>query len=132
MATAALFTVVCICPFLASFSGSSGSRSVPARIAPAAPSGPTSTPTIVQFKGSGDDVVQFRAEQSGMAFAALSYRGSSNFIVRPYSPSGRRMSSIVNDIGDYDGETVLTIEEPGLHTLDIQADGNWAITLQLP
>jgi hypothetical protein len=39
---------------------------------------------------------------------------------------------LVNEIGSFDGSKAIGIDAPGLHLLDIQADGDWTITVEQP
>lgn len=93
--------------------------------------GPTPTPVILKFQGSGDDIVNFTAVTSGLAQFSLSHRGSHNFAVKLLRSNGDYIDLLVNDIGDYDGKGTAKIEA-GQYVLDITADGNWAVIVAPP
>lgn len=70
------------------------------------------------IKGKGDDVVLY---DDGAKVATIKHRGSSNFTVWFYAQDGSDL--LVNEIGNYQGESVLT----GRAILAITADGPWSI-----
>jgi PKD repeat protein len=58
--------------------------------------------------------------------------GSANFIVLLLDDQGDWVELLVNEIGSFDGSKAIGIDAPGLHLLDIQADGDWTITVEQP
>lgn len=86
--------------------------------------------TSVTFEGTGDDVVTLPA---GVTYAVLeaTHNGSRNFIVQSLDPANEMAELLVNTIGGYDGVVALGFSVFGdpADKLQIQADGNWAITL---
>lgn len=96
--------------------GTSGTSSAP----------PKATPRPVTLSGSGDDVIDVKRLQQHTK-ASLIHTGSRNFIVVPYDASNNRRSSLVNEIGAYEGTVKW---DQRADTLEITADGEWTITVQ--
>lgn len=95
---------------------------------------PTSAPTLPQiFSGEEDTVTEPFKLDEGLAKFKMNHDGSSNFIVTLYDKEGERVDSLVNEIGSYQGSTSVSVTgqileaSPGIHYLEIQADGNWEI-----
>lgn len=88
------------------------------------------------FSGNGADVSSPFLLESGMG--AVKYKmhhvGSSNFQIWLFHVSGDYEELLVNEIGNYDGSTLHSVggilgSEPGIHYLDIEADGNWQVEI---
>lgn len=82
------------------------------------------------FSGKGDSVVGcFKA--SGLTVCKASHNGNSNFIVDvyEYSETGKRILAF-NEIGRYNGETVLRTQAGKTYFFNVRADGNWTIDLE--
>lgn len=84
---------------------------------------PIGTTSEKSFSGKGNAVTGMFTAPSGKYH--LSHDGERNFIVWLYTTSGRDL--VVNDIGKYDGNCLLTIPSDSFAILVIQADGNWVI-----
>lgn len=70
------------------------------------------------IKGKGDDVVHY---MGGPKVANITHKGSGNFAVWYYGADGNDL--LVNEIGNYKGQSALTAEA----YLVITADGAWTI-----
>ncbi|GAI15311.1 unnamed protein product, partial [marine sediment metagenome] len=73
----------------------------------------------------------------GLTIFTFNHDGSSNFIVELLSIEGSLADLLVNEIGSYEGSKAVGIQqgalfgpEPGIHLLNITADGNWSITIE--
>lgn len=72
---------------------------------------------------------------SGVAIVNMTHTGSSNFAVTLWADDGDYVDLLANEIGDYSGETSVTVNggilnaSPGIHWLDIDADGPWTIKI---
>ncbi|PDP87280.1 hypothetical protein CQJ94_12345 [Glycomyces fuscus] len=85
------------------------------------------------LSGSGDALYRLDWTPSADSALQLTHSGSSNFIVAPYDADGTRLGSIVNEIGAYEGESLL--EEAAIlggaaeiAFVHVQADGAWTLT----
>ena len=58
--------------------------------------------------------------------------GRANFAIWLLDSQGDRISLLVNDIGKYSGEKLVTIDYQDDYILDIKADGEWDITISDP
>lgn len=91
---------------------------------------PLSTAKVVNpksYSGSGADVIKFSKASKGLKKLTVTHDGESNFFVRPINSKGRQGFSLVNEIGEYNGTTLLPNDT--LY-LAIIGDGNWSISVK--
>lgn len=82
--------------------------------------------------GSGDCVTPFFPLDTGALIVTSHHDGEHNFIVSVYDETGKRYSSITNEIGIYDGETIFNEGKKGTRfCLEITASGNWSVDFGL-
>ena len=100
---------------------------------------PTAEPIEYTFHGVGDHLTAPFELRDGLLIMELQHEGASNFIVSVLAEDGDQWELSVNMIGDYSGDRVHSIHEgsvwglePGMHRLEIEADGAWDITLEQP
>lgn len=98
---------------------------------PTATPAPTPTPVILQFHGSGDDVIQFAAPIAGLAQFAFIHDGDGNFVVKLLDSQGRTVDLLVNEIGAYEGQKAQRLEA-GQYLLEITANGGWSAIIGPP
>ena len=79
--------------------------------------------TSTSFEGHGCYVTDMFPASSGKWH--ITHNGSSNFVVYLYTTSGRDL--LVNEIGTYDGNKLLSIPSGSNALLVIEADGDWTI-----
>jgi len=92
---------------------------------------PASAPSPPQTcTGHGQQFSSFFALAAGLATFHMEHSGSSNFIVWLIDAHGDLVELLVNEIGNFNGGKAVGIDAPGIHLLDIQADGDWSITVQ--
>lgn len=83
----------------------------------------------IVFSGTGDKIITGVDLPEGLYKISLSHTGESNFIVVPYHGTGDRESSWSNEIGNYSGSVVFN-EALNNGYLEVNADGNWTISIQ--
>ena len=66
-------------------------------------------------------------EFDGSHTMKASHEGESNFIIEVYPEMGRH-ELVVNEIGEYEGESTFRMDEPAW--IAIEADGNWRIEVE--
>ncbi len=100
---------------------------------------PTPEPEPITLEGSGDKVSHKFELLAGITIFEMSHDGTRNFIVELMSGSGDTVDLLVNTIGQYTGDKAVGVQkgallgaEPGMHLLNIQADGSWSITIRQP
>jgi len=94
---------------------------------------PASAPTVPQtYSDMGKQVSPLFTLTSGLTTFHMEHTGSSNFIVLLLDDYGNWVNLLVNKIGDFSGGKAIGIDAPGIHLLDIQADGTWEITVDQP
>ncbi|MCE5255147.1 MAG: hypothetical protein LLG45_13255 [Actinomycetia bacterium] len=93
----------------------------------------------VSYSGSGDKVSEKFELQAGVTIFHMTHSGSSNFAVTLYNEAGEYVDLLANEIGTYDGATLIGVKadqlvgaEPGKHYLQIEADGAWTIVIEQP
>jgi hypothetical protein len=109
--------------------------SAPSSPAPSNASSPTNEPTVTQeepaaqepisYSGHGDKILKIKIpDSSGIGFAKITHRGSSNFFVKSVETD----ELLINEIGLYSGRVMFDTEE-GQQTkrLKITADGSWTV-----
>jgi hypothetical protein len=74
------------------------------------------------YAGVGDYLVIYSGDGG---VAQIDHDGESNFVVRTYPIDGDRGDLLVNEIGPYSGRRPI----PEASLLEINADGNWSITV---
>ncbi|WP_087484842.1 hypothetical protein [Brachybacterium massiliense] len=75
------------------------------------------------FEATGDSIVIVAGVAEGLTPVTLTHDGESNFAIWAWGESHPDL--IVNDIGTYDGTTLLP---DGSLVLQVNADGNWTIS----
>ncbi|SDI64515.1 hypothetical protein [Natribacillus halophilus] len=80
--------------------------------------------TPIELNGSGDVATETFDLQPGFAVIDANHQGEANFIVELKDESGDQ-ELLVNEIGNYDGETFALIPGEGEYHFDIDADGAW-------
>lgn len=82
------------------------------------------TTSETSFKGHGCYVSDKFSAESGKWH--ITHNGNSNFAIWLYTTSGRDL--LVNEIGTYDGNKLLSIPSGSSAILVVEADGDWTIT----
>lgn len=87
----------------------------------------------MDFSGSGTDTTDNFELVGGATIVDFEYSGESNFIVELLAVEGEdaRDAGLVNKIGSTSGGTAVGVQ-PGTYRLNIDADGDWSITLAQP
>lgn len=82
--------------------------------------------------GSGSWVSPFFTLKKGMQIVSLSNEGKGNFIVTVYDETGKRYSSLANEIGDYTGEAVFNGGVDGRkYCISVMSRGKWSVDFGL-
>jgi hypothetical protein len=66
----------------------------------------------------------------GLARFVMTHDGDRNFIVWLLDDEGDMVDLVGNEIGDFDGSKAVSIRKGGIYLLDINADGNWKISIE--
>lgn len=89
------------------------------------------------FTGKGDSVSSPFTLEKGTIKFEIAHDGHSNFAIWLYDREGRRVDLLVNEIGTFEGSKVVGVTgkifdaSPGIHYLDITADGDWRVVISL-
>jgi hypothetical protein len=81
------------------------------------------------FEGHGQMFSPFFQLEGRLVTFKLKHGGQRNFIVSLLDANGRQAEGLVNHIGPFDGSKAVG-QRRGLHLLNIQADGEWVITVE--
>ncbi len=90
----------------------------------------TTAPYTTSFSGKGQQATKLFSMKSGLKTKKLTHTGSANFIVHLLDSNGQYVDDLVNEIGTFHGSKAEGIQDDGIYLFDIQADGNWTITLE--
>lgn len=93
---------------------------------------PPQTPEPLRFTGHGQQVSETFMLTEGLVIFRMTHDGSSNFAVVLLDDKGKWIELLVNKIGKFDGAKAVGIKRAGKYLLDIQADGNWTISVEQP
>jgi hypothetical protein len=87
-----------------------------------------------EFSGSGTDTTEQFQLSTGPVTAEFSHDGSSNFITSLVALEGESYNdvSLTNAIGEIEGKQVRSVSQSGPYKLNVNADGNWSVTLAQP
>lgn len=87
----------------------------------------------VQVPGSGTDTTDNFELVGGATIVDFEHSGESNFIVELLAVEGEdaRDTGLVNQIGSVSGGTAVGVQ-PGTYRMNVDADGDWSITLAQP
>ena len=78
--------------------------------------------------GTGDCVSPFFTLENGVQVVNLLNKGKSNFIVVLYDENGTRYSSLANEIGDYEGQTIFNRGKKGTrYCIAVTSGGTWSV-----
>jgi hypothetical protein len=92
-------------------------------------------PAIITLRGTGATATETFTLEKGLSIFHMTHDGVSNFAVWLYDRDGHRIDLSVNEIGHFDGSKVVGVTgqtfdaAPGIHYIDVEADGNWEVTL---
>ena len=92
---------------------------------------PVDAPATTQFSGTSQKATDLFSLSKGMKIFKMSHSGESNFIVQLLDKSGKDVSSsLVNEIGKFNGSKAVKIETSDIYILDVAADGDWSISIE--
>ena len=91
---------------------------------------PTSAPGVPQtFTGTGPEASPLFWLEDALTTFEMNHDGSSNFAIWLLDGNGNPVDLLVNEIGDFDGSTAVGVPAAGVHILDIEADGDWTVSV---
>ena len=86
--------------------------------------------TPLTLSGTGQKVSGMFYLENGLKRFQMKHDGSSNFAVWLMDNQGNKIELLANEIGNFNGSKAVGITESGTYLLDIQADGNWKISIE--
>lgn len=104
---------------------------LPTIIPPLTTPGSPGTPIVISIKGEGDKIENFEITVSGTGKATFVHKGDANFVVNIRKADGAMIEQVVNEIGEYQGEKLITLDR-GRYIFEITASGNWLIVMLPP
>jgi hypothetical protein len=101
---------------------------------PAPESQPEPAPKPIALSRSGPEATRPFQLQSGLTVIRMEHQGNANFIVDLLDQNGNSVApmGVANVIGAFQGSTPVQITRGGQHLLDVQAGGQWQITVEQP
>jgi hypothetical protein len=98
----------------------------------------TQAPPPIVLSGSGPQATRLFRLEDGIAIFHMTHSGQSNFAVWLMAEDGTKIDLLANEIGPFDGRQAVGVigelgyASPGNHLLNIEADGNWTVTIEQP
>ncbi|MBI5207383.1 MAG: Ig-like domain-containing protein [Candidatus Firestonebacteria bacterium] len=89
----------------------------------------TRTSDTLKFSGKGNKISDKFMLTSGEALFTITHDGSSIFKVE-LKKDGNPVETLVSTTGSYNEQKLINIPSTGNYRLDIEADGNWTITIK--
>jgi hypothetical protein len=77
------------------------------------------------YSGSGDQIIDLKSTKKTL-IVKLTHLGSSNFAVWAKDKNAENIDLLVNEVGNYSGNTLVYPNGQTLRFLEVTADGNWA------
>lgn len=91
---------------------------------------PTTAPYTTSFRGKGQVATELFSMQSGLKTIKMTHNGTSIFNVRLFDSQGNVVDYLTIGIGKLNGSKAEDIQNDGIYLFDVQADGNWTISIQ--
>ena len=92
---------------------------------------PTSAPGVPHtFTGTGPEASPLFWLDDALTTFDMSHDGSSNFAIWLLDSNGDPVDLLVNEIGDFDGSTAVGVPAAGVYILDVEADGDWTVSVE--
>lgn len=87
-----------------------------------------------EYSGSGTDTVSDLNLMAGPILSDYTHSGESNFIIELLAVEGESYNDLLlaNEIGDVEGSQARSISQAGAYSLNIDADGDWEVTIEQP
>lgn len=82
------------------------------------------------LSGTGQKVPEMFYLETGLKRFEMKHDGSSNFAVWLMDDQGNRIELLANEIGSFDGSKAVSITNSGTYLLDVEADGNWIVSIE--
>ncbi len=94
----------------------------------------SASPIPTTLTGAGDDVPEPFEFPNGPVQFTMSHQGSGHFGVTLYDANGNYVDLLANEVGVYSGSTSVSSggvfgASPGVHYIDVDADGDWSIEI---
>ncbi len=95
-------------------------------------SSPIAAEPLPRFTGKGHEASNLFSLSPGLYIFRLEHTGERNFIVDLVDERGRPIENLVNEIGPFSGSKAIQIQRAGKYLLNIDADGDWSISVSSP
>lgn len=93
---------------------------------------PVAQPTV-ELAGRGQQVTRKFTLQEGLVQYRVTHNGSSNIVIEiKDGATGANVETILNEIGPVDATKATRLRKSGTYVLQVQADGDWTISLDEP
>ncbi len=92
---------------------------------------PTDAPEFERVTGLGQRATRAFWLEKGPHVFNFRHSGSGNFIAHLLDSKGRRVELLANEIGRRQGSQVVKVPEAGIYMMNVKADGDWSVDLQV-
>ena len=83
-----------------------------------------------RLEGRGQQATDLFQLREGLARFRMEHAGRNNFAIWLFDSNGVRLDLMVNVIGPFTGSRAVNIPRTGDYLLDIDADGDWRVTVE--
>jgi hypothetical protein len=87
-------------------------------------------PSTTSFSGNSQQATSLFHLSSGLHVFNMNYTGGSNFIIWLMDQNGNNVDLLTNSEGAFNGSQAEGISNDGLYLLNVQASGNWTVSIQ--
>lgn len=84
----------------------------------------------LKLKGTGPKATDFFRLDKGLKRFTITHDGTGYFGVVLMDDKGDKVDRLVNDLSPYNGSKALKISQTGNYLLNIEANGNWTVTIE--
>ncbi len=81
----------------------------------------------VSLYGTGPVASQFIYLNIGLTTFSVSHNGMNTFNIELLDQNGKLVDTVVNEIGPYRNSQTISISQPGIYILNIDADSTWRV-----
>ncbi len=91
---------------------------------------PTNADSVpISLSGTGPVATQFIYLNNGVNTFSVSHKGMNAFSIDLLDPNGKLVDTVIDEIGPYSGAQSISISQPGIYLLNIDADSSWHLDI---
>ncbi|TCS95756.1 hypothetical protein [Hazenella coriacea] len=83
---------------------------------------------VIELSGK-ESMTESVTLSKGFAILEADHYGDGPFVVKLLDKKGETLDYVFNEYGSYDGKRFITIDQDGIYSFKIEADGSWSIEI---